>query len=156
VAHLWTLDSENLWVARELEHPATIAAGVALHRLSTPPNTCVLLTIEPRLRLNGLPVPGGLAVLDHRDEIRAPGVTAWFSNETLPRVEPFSEPGARGSCPRCQQPIEPAGPAVRCPQCGVWHHASDELPCWTYAPRCATCPQDTSLDAGFRWTPASL
>ena len=43
--------------------------------------------------------------------------------------------------------------AVRCPQCGIWYHQHDQLPCWTYAPACGFCPQSTALDAGFAWTP---
>jgi hypothetical protein len=36
------------------------------------------MTTQPRLRLNSLPAPLGLAVLGDRDEIRVPGLTAWY------------------------------------------------------------------------------
>lgn len=174
MAHLWVFDTANEWVARLLsgdamsladvtgpcvlsaQPAAEAAAQVLLHRAVDPPDTWAILTTEPRLRVNGLPVPLGLAVLEDRDEIRVPGMTAWFSTEARARVEPFPDATTRGCCPRCKQGIDPATPAVRCPLCGLWHHASDELPCWTYAATCATCSQDTALDAGFRWTPEDL
>ena len=42
---------------------------------------------------------------------------------------------------------------VSCPNCGVRHHQSAELRCWTYAPGCAVCGWPTTLDARFRWVP---
>lgn len=174
MAHLWVFDSENEWVARLLAGDAVVladavgpealtaqpaaeaAARVLLHRTVDPPNSWAVLTTEPRLRVNGLPVPLGLAVLEDRDEIRVPGMSAWFSTELLAQIEPFPESATRGHCPRCKQAIDAATLAVRCPLCGLWHHQSDELPCWEYAPTCAACAQDTALDAGFRWTPEGL
>ena len=99
----------------------------------------------------------GIVALSDRDEIRpADGLPLFFSTETLARVEPFPASGARGFCPRCKQHIEPGTPAVRCPGCSLWYHMSDEFPCWTYAPQCSACPQETALDADFRWTPEDL
>jgi len=157
MAHVWVFDTNREWVPKLLSGEATsLADRVWLHPTVDPPGTWVVLTSEPGLRLNGLPVPLGLAVLEDRDEIRMPGFTAWFSTETQACVEPFPESASRGYCPRCKQAIVAATEAVRCPQCGLWHHASDELPCWGYAPTCAACDHDTSLDAGFRWSPEEL
>ena len=175
MAHLWLLDVSNEWTPQLLAGGATtladdglrsadyaagaetgVAAHVLLRRLADPANTWALLTASPALRVNGAPVPLGIAVLDDRDEIRLPNLTAWFSTETRACIEPFPASTARGFCPRCKQAIETGTPAVRCPSCGLWHHASDALPCWTYAPACAACAQDTALDAGFRWTPEDL
>jgi hypothetical protein len=157
MAHLWVADTGNEWVARLLSGDAVpLADGVVLQRAADPPNTWAVMTTQPRLRLNGLPVPLGLAVLEDRDEIRVPGVTAWYSTELRAQVEPFPESTARGFCPRCKQAIATASHAVVCPQCGVWHHQSAELPCWLYAPTCALCPQPTELESGFRWTPGEL
>jgi hypothetical protein len=106
------------------------------------------------LRINGTALATGIRLLSHRDELRLAGVAgrAFFSLEGLARAAPFD--GVEGSrCPRCQQGIEPGTPAVRCPQCGVWHHESEEFACWSYSPNCALCDQHTELDAGFRWTP---
>lgn len=116
----------------------------------------VIHTPGRALRLNGTALVTGIRVLSHRDELRLAGVAgrAFFSLEGLAAVVPFE--GLEGSrCPRCQQPIQPGTPAVRCPQprCGVWHHESDEFPCWTYSPTCSLCDQSTELEGGFRWTP---
>jgi hypothetical protein len=109
------------------------------------------------LRINGTALATGIRVLSHRDELRLAGVAgrAFFSLEGLARAAPFD--GVEGSrCPRCQRGIEPGTPAVRCPQCGVWHHESEEFGCWSYSPNCALCDQHTELDAGFRWTPEEV
>lgn len=111
------------------------------------------------LRVNGTALVTGIRVLSHRDELRLAGVAGrvFFSLEGLAAVVPFV--GVEGSrCPRCQQPIELGSPAVRCPnpQCGVWHHESEEFGCWTYSPTCALCDQSTDLEGGFRWTPQEL
>jgi hypothetical protein len=159
MAHLWTLDDSNEWRARPLVNatPEVIAGGVTLLRRSREAtDVWTLVSASAALRLNGAPVPLGLAVLEDRDEIRLPGVTAWFSTETLAQVEPFPESVARGVCPRCKQTIATGSPAVRCPSCGLWHHESEEFPCWTYADTCAGCGHATALDAGFRWTPEDL
>ena len=105
------------------------------------------------VRINGRWVAGGIRVLCDRDEIVVRGTRRYFSTETLARIEPF-DAERTVSCPRCRQTIDPEAPAVRCPRCKVWHHQSDELPCWTYADTCAMCPQPTDLAAGYLWTPA--
>jgi hypothetical protein len=109
------------------------------------------------LRINGTALVTGIRVLSHRDELRLAGIAGrvFFSLEGLAHVAPFD--GVEGSrCPRCQQPIEPGSPAVRCPQCGVWHHESEEFGCWTYSPICSLCDQPTALEGGFRWTPEEM
>lgn len=110
-----------------------------------------------RVLVNGLPVTIGIVVLSDRDEIRVSSEPPlYFSTETLAEVAPFPESGPRGFCPRCRQPIAPGSHAVRCPGCGLYHHASEDLSCWTYSAQCAGCSHDTALDAGFRWTPEDL
>jgi len=174
MAHLWIFDTGNAWVAHPLSGDAVALDGVTasgstssrpaaepearvtLRRLADPPNSWAVLTSDPALRLNGLPVPLGVAVLDDRDEIRAPGITAWFSTEQRALVEAFPDAAHAGSCPRCKQAITTATAAVRCPGCGLWHHESVEMPCWSYADTCASCAQRTALDAGFEWTPEGL
>ena len=157
MAHLWVFGPAQGWTPQSLAGDAAEAvAGVLLRRLVDPPNTWALITRQPNARLNGLPVPLGLAVLEDKDEIRVPGLTAWFSTEAQALVEQYPELAVRGCCPRCKQGIDVATPAVRCPACNLWHHASDDLPCWTYAPTCAACAQETALDAGFRWSPEEL
>ncbi|MGQ0701894.1 MAG: hypothetical protein ACT4PM_02025 [Gemmatimonadales bacterium] len=112
---------------------------------------------EHQIRVNGLPLVTGLRTLIDRDEIRLPRLgTLFFSTERLARVEPLPPEAGQVACPRCRQAIEPGALAVRCPACEVWHHASDELPCWTYAEHCALCRQPTALDTGYQWTPEEL
>jgi hypothetical protein len=109
------------------------------------------------ISLNGLPFLAGVRTLLDRDELRVPALGAlFFSTERLARVEPFPLEGHEVSCPRCRQPIAPGTPAVRCPGCEVWHHGSEELPCWSYAASCALCQQSTAADAGYHWTPEEL
>ena len=88
MAHLWVSDTASEWVPTPLvEDSISLTALVRLHRTADPPNAWAILSAEPRLRLNGLPVPLGLAVLEDRDEIRVPGLTTWFSTEMRARVE---------------------------------------------------------------------
>jgi hypothetical protein len=137
---------------------ALLDEAVFLGRLADSPETwAILCPPQSELRVNGEPVPLGVAVLADRDELRVPGHAArFFSTETLARVESFPESSGGGCCPRCKLTIEAGSPAVRCPACGLWHHSTDEMPCWIYAPTCAGCAQNTAPDAGFRWTPEDL
>ena len=116
------------------------------------------------VQVNATPIQLGIRVLSHRDEIFLTGGASdfpsrfYFSTERLAHVEPF--PGTDGSaiCGRCKQPIERGDLAVRCPSanCGIWHHQTEHLGCWTYSDHCALCPTPTALDSGFRWTPEDL
>ena len=56
-------------------------------------------------------------------------------------------------CPRCKQTIEPGSAMVRCPGCSVIHHETEELNCWSFAPKCAMCDNPTGIDEGFQWVP---
>jgi hypothetical protein len=117
----------------------------------------VIHTPGSSLRINGTALLTGIRVLAHKDELRLRGTAGrvFFSLERLARVVPFD--GVENShCPRCQTVIERQTPAVRCPQCGVWHHQSGEFPCWTYSPTCALCDQPTGLEGGFRWIPEEV
>jgi hypothetical protein len=107
-------------------------------------------------QVNGMPLLTGIRVLRDRDELQVGGLRAFFSAEALAAVRPSPAQGERIFCPRCKQEIEKLSPAVRCPQCRVWHHQTAELPCWTYSERCASCNQPTDLNAGYRWTPEGL
>ena len=158
MAHLWNIEDEGGWVAAPIDEAFALVEKVILTRLANPPETWALLCPpQSDVRLNGLPVPLGLAVLADRDELRIPGESArFFSTETLARVEACPDTAAHSFCPRCKQAIESGSAAVRCPGCGLWHHSSDDLPCWSYAPTCAGCSQETALNAGFRWTPEEL
>ncbi len=133
---------------RRVEDPARHGGGAAW---------TLIVGRGAHVLINGSPASLGLVALLDRDELRlARGGPLFFSTETLAQVSPFPASGSRGFCPRCKQPIDAGTPAVRCPGCGLWHHASDDLPCWTYGAQCSACPQETAVDAGFRWTPEEL
>jgi hypothetical protein len=174
MAHLWRISVERSWVPVALDaavfaigqsglRSATcgMAAleGAVLRRIGADPHASwtLLVPAGAAVRVNGSPVPLGIVSLADRDEIRVmPGSPLFFSTETLAAVVPYPEDGPLGFCPRCQQPIAAGTPAVSCPGCGLWHHASEGLPCWTYGEQCAACQQLTALDAGFRWTPEEV
>jgi len=173
MAHLWMQDGEGAWgvldlagdqldlgklAARAGEAPEPSApAGHLLEIAAAPAEWAVLAAPHDEVWVNGLPLQVGIHVLADRDEIRIGGSgSVFFSTERLAHCEPLPASDRALFCPRCRQPIEPGSPAVRCPQCALWHHQSTELPCWTYSPTCALCPQPTELDAGFRWTPEDL
>jgi len=171
VAHLWISESDG-WAVLPLEE-GSVTLGQVSRAAGRDPAGCPAVLHRTRaggreewhliapaasgIAVNGLPLPGGLRTLDDRDELRLPGLgRVYFSTERQAVVEPLPDTGREVSCPRCRQGIAQGTPAVRCPGCELWHHASDELPCWSYAPTCALCSQSTESGAGFRWTPEGL
>jgi hypothetical protein len=122
-----------------------------------PDRWVVLAGAETRVRVNGLPM-AGIHVLSDRDEVRvwsSGGLAFFYSSERKASIEPYE--GQSGAvCPRCQQGIGVGDPAVRCPRCGVWHHETEALGCWTYDARCAVCSDATQLNAPYRWQPEDL
>ncbi len=173
MAHLWFRGDESLWavipldgravdisvqpprvLAAEFElgedRPAVIMRAVA----GDSPVWVLLAAADSDVRINGFAPVAGVRVLQDRDEIRAfPSDALFFSTETPAHVEAFAATERAIFCGRCRQPIQDGGLAVRCPNCGIWYHQGEQLPCWTYAATCAFCPQSTTLDAGFTWTP---
>ena len=165
MAHLWERDPDTDWAPRPLPEgepsflgpdrdggpvlmPCRLESGEAWVLLSRP---------AAGVRVNGVPVVAGISVLDDRDEIRVGSARqAYFSTECLARIVPFSGAGREVACPRCRLALVAGSPAVQCPHCGVWHHQSDEYPCWTYCETCALCEQSTDLSAGYTWTPEGL
>ena len=131
-------------------HPAML-----LNRRSAEPDVWVVVG-SPAVHVNGAPLDAGIRVLRDRDELRVNAHRMFFSSEVLAEVVPFPGGDRAVFCPRCKLQIAPESAAVRCPRCGVWHHQSEELPCWTYAERCTLCDQSSRLDAGFGWTPEDL
>jgi hypothetical protein len=149
------------------DEPTGTAGTMLLRRVAgTNDDIWVLLAgSSARPLVNGFPAPHGIVVLADRDEIRwpapldlasSPADPFFFSTERLATVVTYPDGTRRGSCPRCKQPLSAGDAAVRCPGCGLWHHATEALPCWTYGEQCAACPQPTPLDAGFQWTPEEL
>lgn len=182
MALLWVRDDEDGWAIVRLDgEPVALTADRARpvrRRTGSdagPERAVLVREPDPRqetwvllapagagVRVNGRPLPLGLRVLRHRDAIQpAGGDYHFFSTERPVQVEVFAGGDGPTMCPRCRQEISPAATAVRCPQCGVVHHQSEELPCWTGYDdgpfeTCAMCDYPVSADTEFRWTPEGL
>ena len=173
MARVW--ENKDGWVAIEIVDSAVIGAETVIAdaccgetgreaRVVAAADGRWVVAAAPALgvTVNGDVLASGLRILEDRDSIRVPGgSTCFFSTERLASIEPLHA-SDEIFCPRCKLLIEPGSDAVRCPQCGVWHHeqhgdGEDDHLCWTYAPACALCDQATDLDAvEFRWTPGKL
>jgi len=130
-------------------------AAVLLPARQGNPSPWVLI-VKPgaSVHVNGLPVLAGIRVASHRDEIRVEHqAPLYFSTETPATVEAFPGGPRPVHCPRCKLAIGAGAPAVRCPNCGVWHHQLEDRPCYTYAGGCAACGAPTALDGGYQWVP---
>lgn len=175
MAHLWVTEAPEVWAVLPLDAEAfslaqnpprrvpvatAPAAGKVLvlcTQARETPSWILLADTEREVRVNGVPLQMGLRVLADRDEIRVRDVgTFFFSTECLARVESLPANKQDVFCPRCKQEIAAGTPAVKCPQCAVWHHQTEELPCWTYSATCALCPQPSGAETGFRWAPDGL
>jgi len=157
MAHLWLPeDGDAAWTRQPLGGETALGASAGLLRATAPEGHRWVLLAAPSVRVNGSPVAAGIVALRDRDEICADGRRVFFSTESLAEVVPYPGGERTTFCPRCRLEIAAGTLAVRCPHCGVWHHQSAELPCWTYAERCVQCDQRTALDAGYRWTPEEL
>ncbi len=165
MAHLWIREASegavgqpapDEWSLMPLDADAVAIHSAALLRRPTSEPEIWILVGPPVVRVNGNPLDAGIRVLRDRDELRTGGTRTFFSTESLPVMVPFTGGERSTFCPRCKLEVAAGSPAVACPQCRVWHHQSDELPCWTYAERCTMCDQPTALGAGFRWTPEDL
>ena len=146
----------DAWTRRPLETDVQIAPDARLVRARTPDGERWVVLGAPSVRVNGVALGAGIAVLGDRDELYAGGMRMFFSSERPAAVAAF--PGGEGAtpCARCRTPLAAGTPAVWCPGCGAWHHQADDLPCWTYAARCSLCAQATALDGGLAWTPEGL
>ena len=137
-------------------------AYVARRPLADGGGECMLFVpADVDVRVNGHSVrAAGLKALQDKDSLAVgQAERLWFSTAQTPRIEPF--PGLDGRqaiCPRCQQVVAPQSPSVRCPSCKVWYHqdVDADLKCWTYAETCGLCPQLTSLDGAYPWSPEGL
>jgi hypothetical protein len=173
MAHLWYRDADDVWRVRPLGECAldisvcpprdlvpefrlghdTLAAVVSAPAGGAA-RWVLLVAGDTEIRVGGFPTVAGVRVLQDRDEIGVhPSGTLFYSAETLARVEEFAAGERAIFCPRCRQPVESGQLAVRCPHCGIWHHQTAGLPCWTYSPTCGVCPQATALDRGYEWVP---
>ncbi len=112
---------------------------------------------EAQAVVNGMNLEIAMRALRDQDEIHIGRTVMFFSTERLPRITPMPRTDKPCTCPRCQAEIEPGTPAVQCPTCGLWHHQSEQSPCWSYGEKCAAfCDQPTALEGSFRWAPECL
>ena len=180
---LWTQDDENRkWTPTALEADAyalladgvcsltgrdagreeTEAQTILVRMASESDEKFVLLCpVGFAIRVNGSSLPLGVRVLRDHDLVEITGrptqtFRAVFSNERKAKVVAFAEAHSP-NCPRCKQPIDRHDPAAQCvnPNCGAWFHASEQLPCFDYAP-CSLCGWPTTLGGDFLWTPNGL
>lgn len=142
-------------------------SGVMLFRFGQGVDAGVALATRTgvRVRLNGETLPGGLRVLQHKDEILLGNSRLVYSAETRPAIVTFRvEPGSRlPTCPICRGAVRGGDQAVRCPgmNCARWFHeiAGSEKDgvkpkrCWSYNAKCSLCGHPTTLDGGDVWRP---
>ncbi len=165
MAHIWHQDeAKGGWRVYPLESASgggvVVEDGVAeisWHRSDNAGDGVWVLEAAESVRVNGESLLIPFRVLEERDEIVLPsGRLLYFSKEGRARVTPLPHGTVEVCCARCRQPIAVGSPSVACPACGAYHHQADDLPCWTYAPRCSLCDQPTALDADYHFTPEAL
>ena len=122
----------------------------------------LLRSLGSQVHRNGSPLLLDMAVLRHRDHVllfdAATGERHrfFFSAEQPAVVEPLPAE-LSPVCPRCKERIEPGSAAVRCPECGVFHHQRVDRSCWSYGNVCGACRlQPTALDGSLRWSPEGI
>jgi len=161
MSNLWREASGAGWEpmppgALEHDNPS-----VRLVRFGTGADSGVALLARPgvTVRVNGLPIAGGMRVLQHRDELLVARRRYFFSAESTPVVTVFqlAEGDRRPACPICRGPIRDGEQIVRCPGCGrSFHQLGGEgkrKTCWTYAAHCRFCRHPTALDGATAWRP---
>jgi hypothetical protein len=162
MAHIWLQNEAREWAAHPLmEGECSFSSSRVpsdVHFLKTKTdnqeNWIVLAGHGSDISINGIPLTLGIHVLRDRDEIRwSREGFGFYSSEKLASVVGFPQADRKIICPRCKQEIVPETPAVRCPNCGIWYHQSQEFPCYSYAPNCAICARKTNLGGEFEWIP---
>jgi hypothetical protein len=162
---LWIEAVAGEWVPHTVPPGRPVAGedlgvpGIAL--LVLPRQGAVLLARDGVwVRVNGEPVPGGMRILEHADEVLVEDVRLVFSQQGAPVVVTFT--AAEGqrlpTCPVCRGPVRAGMQAVQCPGCGRWFHQHEgegqpARPCWTYAAACRFCQHPTAFDAEAAWRP---
>jgi hypothetical protein len=108
-----------------------------------------------QVRVNGEPVPAGLRILDHQDEVVSGRARLFYSAEATPLVTAFRLPegGRSPTCPLCRRAIKDGELAVQCPGCGRFFHELAHKHCWTYFPACSLCRHPTALSGEPIWRP---
>jgi hypothetical protein len=162
MSNLWRQTPESVWEPLPLDAPC-LPDGVRLLRFGQGAESAVALLTVPNapVRVNGLPVLGGLCVLTHRDEILVNDQRYYFSAESRPVVTVFrlDEGARRPTCPVCRGVLKDGESSVRCPGCARRYHQIEPREgvkgrtCWTYAASCRFCNHPTSLTGEASWRP---
>src|SRR5262249_19499577 len=150
MSSLWKQTADRSW--QQVPLVGVDPDGIRLFPFGRGAERSVALMAAPdtRVWVNGLPLLGGLRVLEHQDEILHGGGRLYFSAEGTPTVAAFHvQAGVRvPSCPVCRGPLKDGDAAVQCPGCGRWFHQAVtpvvDAPgspvraksCWTYAATC--------------------
>jgi hypothetical protein len=158
---LWQQTAERTWKQLPLNAAPPLGLRFCPFGRGADRGMALLLAPDVRVWVNGLPVLGGLRVLEHKDEILLAGARLYFSAEATPVIATFqNRAGERiPSCPICRGQLKEGDAAVQCPGCGRWHHqlpAADGKPakaCWTYAATCRFCGHPTALTGQPAWRP---
>jgi hypothetical protein len=160
MGRIWHKDGRE-W--RALPIPFSEVTNLSVVRFGSGSESGVALIVRDGVsaRVNGRPVPGGLRVLEHRDELLLGQERLFYSAESTPLVVAFhNAAGNRApTCPLCRGPIRDGQQAVQCPGCARWFHqiaaTSDApgKPCWTYAETCRFCNHPTALSGEPAWHP---
>jgi len=165
MAHLWLHDDRG-WAALALEPGTEVplarlpvgsrqAAGALLPLSGGRVERWALLApLGGGVRINGIRLTTGFAVLEHRDQVRlASDLAFYYSTERLARAEALPALVGPTACARCRTPILHGTPATRCPGCESWYHQSSDFGCWTHHETCSVCPEPTDHRESFRWIP---
>ncbi len=123
----------------------------------------VLHGIGVCVRVNGLPIMGGIRILEHRDEIVVGSSRTFFSAESTPSVEIYrhTDAGRRPKCPVCRNAVMDDQSVVRCPGCNRIFHQIEETEsspkkhCWTYSNECKFCGHPTQMSGEPVWRPVA-
>lgn len=117
----------------------------------------VLFSSGGVVRVNGLSIPGGIHLLEHRDEVVVGAENRFvFSTETVAEVRPFRGDNVEGEevkCGRCTLKLEEGQDSTRCPGCNSVFHEMEGKNCFTYSRECPNCRHSTELGGGFKWMP---
>jgi hypothetical protein len=135
--------------------------AIAVLGALTERSALLLATTGLRVLVNGLPILGGLKVLDHRDEFASEGGRFIYSDESIPEVTTYAAEAGRREirCSLCRGVLEEGTAVVRCPRCGRLFHQADSSPetperhCYTYSQFCRHCGHPTALSGALLWSP---
>jgi hypothetical protein len=104
--------------------------------------------------------PLGVALVGDRSELRVGAERLYVTRAAAASAERFDGADAGASCARCTRALRRGDAALRCANCGAWHHEGprvegerEQLLCASYDPQCGAC--HVRFDE-LAWTPEAL